>query len=188
MSAQGVNGVTVDDVASASGLSKGGLVHYFPSKDILFRETFKEVFKRIFTRGLETMNLYDDPLDKLLSFLWIYDREDPDVCIAYPLLFDGMALAAHDPEYGSLFHDWFENWVVMLKTALKEGIEAGLFTVDDVDGTARAISATYQGIATRWYLDSETHSTEWAKNFVRRAVTRLAGFDCGNSRSGKKTL
>jgi AcrR family transcriptional regulator len=141
MSAQGVNGVTVDDVASASGLSKGGLVHYFPSKDILFRETFKEFFNRIFTRGLETMSQCSDPLEKLLSFLWIYDRDDPDVNTAYPLLFDGMALAAHDPEYGSLFHDWFESWVVMLKAALQEGIEAGLFVSDDVDGTARAISA-----------------------------------------------
>lgn len=177
MSAQGVNAVTLDDVAKASGLSKGGLVHYFPSKDILFRETFKEFFNRVFNRGVETMNRYDDPLEKLLSFLWLFDRDDPDLSIGYPQLFDGMALAAHDPEYGSLFRDWFENWVVMLKVALKEGIEAGLFAVDDVDGTARAVSAIYQGIATRWYLDPETHSTEWAASFLRLAVTRLVGFD-----------
>jgi len=179
VSEQGANSVTLDDVARASGLSKGGLVHYFPSKDILFKETFKEFFNRIFTRGMETMNQCADPLEKLLSFLWILDRNDPDLNIGYPMLFDGMALAAHDPEYGSLFRDWFENWVVMLKIAINEGIEAGMFVVDDVDGTARAVSATYQGIATRWYLDPDTHSTEWATGFLRLAVTRLVGFHAG---------
>ncbi len=179
LSAQGVNSVTLDDVAKASGLSKGGLVHYFPSKDILFREAFKEFFNRIFTRSRETMNQYDDPLEKLLSFRWILDRDDPDTSIAYPIVFDGMALAARDPEYLSLFRDWFGNWVVMLKEALKEGIESGVFAVDDVDGTARTISAIYQGIATRWYLDPDIHSTEWAVSFLRRAVTRLVGFDSG---------
>jgi len=182
LSAQGVNSVTLDDVARASGLSKGGLVHYFPSKDILFTEAFKEFFNRVFTRGLETMNQCDHPMEKLLSFLWILNRDDPDVNTGYPLLFDGMALAAHDPAYGSLFRDWFENWVVLLKVALKEGIEAGVFAVDDVDGTARTISAMYQGVATRWYLDPETHSTEWAVSFLRQAVTRLVGCDSEHSR------
>ena len=78
---QGINSVTLDDVAKASGLSKGGLVHYFPSKDTLFREVFKEFFNRIFTRGRETMNLCHDPLEKLLSFCWILDRGDPDTRI-----------------------------------------------------------------------------------------------------------
>ncbi|MBI4963120.1 MAG: TetR/AcrR family transcriptional regulator [Desulfomonile tiedjei] len=175
MSEQGSNSVTLEHVAKASGLSKGGLVHYFPSKEVLFRESFREFFNRIFTRGRETMDQHADAMDKLLSFIWIFDRDDPEVQVAYPLLFDGMALAAHDPEYGSLFRDWFESWVVMLKVALKQGNDAGRFSVADTDGTARAISAIYQGIATRWFLDPETHSTDWAESFLRLAITGLVG-------------
>lgn len=173
MSEQGVNNVTLADVATAAGLSKGGLVHYFPSKDVLFKESFREFFHRIFARGLETMNQYTDPLERVLSFQWIYDREDPGVKVGYPLLFDGMALASHDPGYGSLFREWFENWVVMLKVALRGGVDAGRFTVEDLDGTARAVSAIYQGIATRWFLDPEIHSTDWAVSFLRLSVTSL---------------
>jgi AcrR family transcriptional regulator len=167
----------LEEVAKAADLSKGGLAHYFPSKEILFRETFKEFFNRVFTRGLETMNQYDDPLEKLLSFQWIFSPEDPDIKTGYPLLFDGMSLAAHDPEYGSLFHDWFDNWVVMIKVALKEGVDAGRFAVDDPDGTARAVSAIYQGIGTRWFLDPGTHSTDWAITFLRLSITRLVGLE-----------
>lgn len=173
ISAQGAGSVTLEHVARASGLSKGGLVHYFPSKEALFRESFGEFFNRIFTRAKETMNQHADPLEKLLSFCWIFDRDDPQVQVGYPLLFDGMALAAHDPSYGSLFRDWFENWVVLLKVALKEGRDAGRLSVDDPDGTARAISAIYQGIGTRWFLDPGTHSTDWAVSFLRLSVTRL---------------
>ena len=177
MSAQGANSVTLEDVSRASGLSKGGLTYYFPSKEALFKESFREFFSRIFARGLETMNLHTDPLDKILSFTWIYNREDPDVHSGYSLLFDCMALASHNPEYGSLFREWFESWVVMLKVALKEGIDQGRFVVDDPDETARAISAIYQGIGTRWFLDPEIHSTEWAVTFLHLSIKRLLGVD-----------
>lgn len=181
LSAQGVNSVTMEEVARAADLSKGGVAHYFQSKEILFRETFKEFFNRVFSRGLDTMKQYDDPLEKVLSFQWILNREDPDVKVGYPLLFDGMSLAAHDPEYGSLFHDWFNNWVVMLRSALQEGVDSRRFEVDDPDGTARAISAIYQGIATRWFLDPETHPTDWAISFLRLSVTRLVGLEVGSN-------
>ncbi|MGO9569631.1 MAG: TetR/AcrR family transcriptional regulator [Desulfomonilaceae bacterium] len=177
MSAQGANSVTLEEVAKASGLSKGGLAHYFPTKETLFKETFREFFNRVFTRGLETMNQHDDPLEKLLSFRWIFNRDDPDLKVGYPMLFDGMSLAAHDPEYGSLFRDWFDRWVVMIKVALKEGVDSGQFTLNDLDGTARSVSAIYQGLATRWFLDPEAHSTEWAISFLRLTITRLMGLD-----------
>jgi len=185
ISEQGTSFITMEHVAKASGLSKGGLTHYFPSKEELFRETFKEFFNRIFNRGRETMNQHADPLEKLLSFRWIYDREDSEVNVGYPLLFDGMALAARDPEYRSLLSDWFENWVVMLKEALQQGNDERQFAVKDLDGTARAISAVYQGIGMRWFLDPEAHSTDWAEGFLVLSITRLLGLDAGASERGK---
>jgi AcrR family transcriptional regulator len=185
ISEQGAGFITMEHVARASGLSKGGLTHYFPSKEVLFRETFKEFFNRIFNRGRETMNQHADPLEKLLSFRWIYDREDAEVNVGYPMLFDGMALAARDPEYRSLLSDWFENWVVMLKEALQQGNDEGRFAVRDLDGTARTISAIYQGIGMRWFLDPEAHSTDWADSFLVRSITRLLGLAAGMSVHGE---
>ncbi len=169
----GFQNVTLDDVAKAAGLSKGGLVYYFPTKDSLIKQAVVEFYNQIFERGRETRDRLSDPLEQVLSFTWIYDLQDPDVRVGYRLLFDFMALASQDDDYRRLFHDWFENWIALLEAPILEGIRAGSFKVKDVPGTARTVSAIYQGIATRWYLDRETHSTEWAVKSVRRAVTLL---------------
>lgn len=173
ISASGYANVTMDDICRAAGLSKGGLAHYYRSKNELFIAVFKEFFERIFQRSKQTMELYENPIDKLLSFDWLYDRNDPDVNVGYPVLFDCMSLAVREKEYRSLFHDWFENWVSLLKDAIDDGLKKGIFRNLDSESTARAISAVYQGIATRWYLDNESHPTEWAVESFKKAITGL---------------
>jgi len=173
ISASGYANVTMDDICRAAGLSKGGLAHYYRSKNELFIAVFKEFFERIFQRSKQTMELYENPIDKLLSFDWLYDRNDPDVNLGYPVLFDCMSLAVREKEYRSLFHDWFENWVSLLKDAIDDGLKKGIFRDLDSESAARAISSVYQGIATRWYLDNESHTTEWAVESFKKAINGL---------------
>jgi AcrR family transcriptional regulator len=157
---RGCANVTMDDICSAAGLSKGGLAHYYRSKNELFKAVFNAFFDRIFQRSRETMAQFDDPLGQLLSFEWLYDANDPDMEIGYPLLLDFMAVSVHDKEYREIFYGWIDNWVSLLSGALEEGIRRGQFKDLDPAATARTISAIYQGVATRWYLAPEIHSRQ----------------------------
>jgi hypothetical protein len=49
----------------------------------------------------------------------------------------------------------------------------GLFKKLNPEAVARTISAIYQGTATRWYLDPESHSTEWAVASFNQAIRGL---------------
>ena len=129
----GFSNVTMEDIAREAGLSKGGIAHYFSSKESLFKEAFRAFFDRIFQRGRETMDRFDDPLDKLLSFVWLYDRDDPDLYTGYPLHFDCMALAARDREYRGIFHEWVDNWIALLSEALEQGVSSGKYIIDDIE-------------------------------------------------------
>ncbi len=173
IAANGHANVTMDDICKAAGLSKGGLAHYFKSKNDLFKAAFKAFFDRIFHRSQETMQAVDDPMGQLLSFDWLYNLDDPDLNIGYPLLFDVMSLAAHDEDYRRIFHDWIDNWVVLLEGALRKGLAKGHFKQLNPEATARTISAIYQGTATRWYLDPESHTTDWALTSFRQAIEGL---------------
>ena len=144
---RGAPNVTMDDIASAAEMSKGGVAHYFSSKDALFLDAVKMFYDRIFERGKETRDQFNDPLEKLLSFTWLYNWEDPEMMMGYRLLFDFQALAAHDDRYSRLYHEWVENWIRLLKDAIEEGAESGLFLVKDADSAARTVSAIYHGIA-----------------------------------------
>ena len=116
----GFQNVTLDEVARRAGLSKGGLVHYFPTKDELIKQSVISFYDQIFERGRETRNLQKEPLEKILSFTWLYNWDDPDLQIGYRLLFDFMALASQDDEFRKLFHDWVENWIILLTEPIQE--------------------------------------------------------------------
>ncbi|WP_028323688.1 TetR/AcrR family transcriptional regulator [Desulfatirhabdium butyrativorans] len=162
--------VTMEDIAVACGLSKGGLAHYYPSKSELFMAVFVSFFDRIFERSCTHLNEAGNPMEKLLSFEWLFDRDDPDCQLGYPLLFDCMALAVHDEAYRDLLADWFSKWVGMLQAVIEEGQTTGLFPGIVPEFAGRAISAVYQGIATRWYFAPDVHSTQWAIDAYRKAI------------------
>ncbi len=174
ISQRGSANVTMDDICQAANLSKGGLAHYYRSKKELFKAVFQYFFERIFQRSEATMAQFDHPLDKVLSFDWLYNRDDPTVNVGYPLLFDVMSLSVRDAEHREIFHDWIGGWVGLLKEALEQGLDQGTFKdLADPEATARAISAIYQGVAARWYLDSESHSTQWAVSAFQKAIRGL---------------
>jgi len=173
ISETGSANVTLDDIAKQAGMSKGGVAYYYKSKDILCKEAFKEFFVRIFRRSKETLSECSDPLSQLLSFGWLYNWDDPEVNLGYPLLMDCMAMSSRDAEYRKMFHEWVLNWVSILREAVSEGIRTGIFPEMDPDDTARTISSIYHGIAVRWYLDPESHSSEWAVEAFTRSITSL---------------
>ena len=173
MSRKGSFDATMDDIATAAGLSKGGLAHYYKSKNELFIAAFREFFARVFERCRESMAKAPGPLEKLLAFDLLFDPQEPYVPLGYPILFDCMAKAAHDADYGRVFGEWVEGWIALLSEALRLGVEQGLFRPLDPDPIARAVSAIYQGVATRWFLAPARHSRDWAVNAVKEAITRL---------------
>lgn len=167
---KGVAKTTLDDICKTVGLSKGGLVHYYKTKRILFSAVFREFFKRIFQRSAETMAAFESPLDQLLSYDWLYDPDDPQASMGYPLLLDLMSLAAHDEEYQQIMEEWIHNWVKLLSAALEKGISQNVFKQMNVTDVARSISAIYQGIATRWYLAGDSHTRQWAIDTYKRGI------------------
>jgi hypothetical protein len=81
----------------------------------------------------------------------------------------------HDTAYREIFSDWINSWVRLLKSAIELGQTQGRFQNVRSEPAARAISAIYQGMATRWYLARDDHSTDWAIDSMRRSITGLLG-------------
>jgi AcrR family transcriptional regulator len=169
----GIYNTTLDDIAQEAGISKGGMAYYYSSRDSLVKGVFKTFFDGIFQRSKETMDSFKDPLDKLLSFGWLYDSSDSDVNTGYPLLFDFTSMAVRDEECRQIYHQWVSNWISLLEGAIVRGNEQGRFINVDPEPTARLISSLYHGIAMRWYLDRDAHSTEWAVQSFTKAITAL---------------
>jgi AcrR family transcriptional regulator len=168
----GYSNVTMADIAREAGLSKGGLAHYFSSKDDLFMEAFKAYYDQILQLFLAGLHASSDPMEKILGLgMPLFIRETADVSFAHKIVYDFMSLAAHNQDYRDLFSTWINNWVGIKKQAVDEGIAAGLFIPHDSETTARTISAIFHGIYLRWYLDPDHHTVKWAEESFTEAIT-----------------
>ncbi|MBI4832010.1 MAG: TetR family transcriptional regulator [Candidatus Lindowbacteria bacterium] len=106
----GSHNVSIQSVATEARLSKGAVLHYYPTKEDLFAAVFREFFSRIFERSKKTMAMHDDPLEKLRSFGdWLFDENDPDLNPGYPLYLECMARAVHEDMTHRLFCEWVNN-------------------------------------------------------------------------------
>ena len=173
LASRGCSNVKMDDICRQAGMSKGGVAHYFKSKDELFLAICRDFFARIFMLSKERMAHINDPLEKILSFDWLFDVKDPRVHIGYPIFFDFMSQAVHNPDYRTEFSTWLDNWTTLLDHALKEGVKGGQFRPFATEEAARSISAIYKGIAIRWYMDPGSHPAEWALKSYKKAIMGL---------------
>ena len=177
ISKNGTKNVTLDLVAKASGLSKGGVTYYYSSKEELFKDVFEFFFDNFFKEFDVRLQGMNDPYRKLLSFTWLYQEEDQALLIGYPLFFECMTLANFDKEYRKIFQIWLDRWVNLVIEVLQVCIDQRGLKLDDIDSTARIIGAISQGIASRWYLDRKSHTTEWAVASYERAIGALLNIE-----------
>jgi len=173
ISEKGHANVKMDDIVDASGLSKGGIAHYYSSKEELFNAAFETYFDHIFQIIEEILEEKHSPLEKLLGFEELFNPDRVEVQLAYPLIYDLMTLAVHHNEYRNLFQNWVDRWIALLKGVIDDGIEQDLIVDLDSAKMARTVSAIYQGIATRWYLGDDHHTVEWAVESFRAAIGGL---------------
>jgi len=165
--------MTLDDIAKASGFSKGGITYYYSSKEALIKDVFEYYFESIYKRAKGEIAKHKDPLNKLFSFAWLFDADDPQTHILWALTFDMMAISTHNEEYRSAYQKWIKEWVEMVTPVIDEGISTGQFQTEDSDEASRVLSATVQGFASRWYLDREHQSSEWAVKSLKSAIINV---------------
>ena len=171
---EGYYNLSMDKVAKEANMSKGGIAHYFSSKKKLFKAVFVKFFEIIFLRSKRSVDEVDDPIEKLVSFVWLYNGDDPEVVTGYAILFDFMSIASRGEEYREIFKSWVQSWIDLLKDIIGEAQKKGILKEElDTDALSRTISAIYQGIGERWYLDRENHSTEWAISQLKNSVYNL---------------
>ena len=173
ISEKGSANVTLDIIAKAAGLSKGGITYYYSSKEALFKEVFQYFLTIVYEYSKTEISKFDDPLEKLLGYRFIYDPGHNLSEIFFPMLFDILSMASNNLEYNQVFKEWADDWAYAINKIIKEGNKSGQFEIEDTEETARLLSSIMQGIGTRWTLDRATHTTEWAHNALEMAVKSI---------------
>lgn len=129
--AQGYAGTSLDDILTATGLTKGAFFHHFKGKADLARavvERYAEGDFELFRSWSERADrLSDDPLERVLIFLKLFEEFLDDLGKPFP----GCVFASYTYEskqFGPEVHDYIRDrlrgWMGLYEAKLTSLIEA----------------------------------------------------------------
>jgi AcrR family transcriptional regulator len=150
--AHGFRGASLDAVAAAVGISRQGVLHYFPSKTKLLLGVL-ELRDELSIERAEASG--ETELSRGLLALVAHNQRDPDLTRLFTVL-AAESVAAEHPG-----HEHFQERYRMVRTVLAEAVaaaqEAGQLKADvDARNVAILLAAAMDGLQLQFLLDPES--------------------------------
>jgi len=144
---KGYHLATMDEIAFESGLSKGTLYWYFPSKKELFISLLDDTMKQF---GDEWQVLVDasdvGAVAKLEMSLAFFKTEMVKMSPLVDILLEAWALLRHDEEIAERLRKFYVPFADLMAGIIEEGIEEGVFDVEYPSVSAMVIVTLFDGI------------------------------------------
>jgi len=144
---KGYHLATMDEIAFESGLSKGTLYWYFPSKKELFISLLDDTMKQF---GDEWQVLVDasdvGAIAKLEMSLAFFKTEMVKMSPLVDILLEAWALLRHDEEIAERLRKFYVPFADLMAGIIEEGIEEGVFDVEYPSMSAMVIVTLFDGI------------------------------------------
>lgn len=160
---------TIEDLVTETGLSRGALYLYYPSKEAIYLAIserwscgLKEAIQARLTPDLSAASI----LQIIIEVNGEHVRAESEAC---RILMEGSHLASHIPALAERKAEQQAHNVAALSQLLRAGIKAGEFRKDmDVEAQARILMATLNGLMVQWHR--RPGSVDWhaiALEFLR---------------------
>lgn len=168
---RGVHQVALEDIAERAGVSKGLLLYYFKTKENLVLSTMRWALSATAERIREAMAAAHSPEAKVLAMIeaiWIGPETNRGFYLTY---IDLAAQAARNETFTALSATFHSIVDALYADAVREGVAAGAFAVDEVDEAATVVRAIIDGLFLQWMQDRAWQRRHEAyKDVCKRAV------------------
>ncbi len=160
---------TIEDLVTETGLSRGALYLYYPSKEAMYLAIserwgcgLEEAIRARLTPDLSQASI----LQIVIEVNGEHVQAEADAC---RILMEGWNLAYHIPVLAERNARQQAHSLAALSQLLRAGIEAGEFRTDmEVETQARILMATLHGLMVQWHR--QPGSVDWhavAEEFIR---------------------
>ncbi|RMF06973.1 MAG: TetR/AcrR family transcriptional regulator [Candidatus Neomarinimicrobiota bacterium] len=154
---KGYESSRVDDIVARSGISKGAIYWYYPSKkDIYLALVNHWVWNYSATINYIVSDRQSaaEQLTHLFEFFSQQFRESPAV---FKALLEFWALANRDLDFRQKLERVYQEFLGIIKAILRQGVERGEFRPLDVETAALSIMVNVEGLV--WFAMLDSHST-----------------------------
>lgn len=178
---QGFHEARMDDIAQASGLSKGALYLYYKSKDAIIGALLTSIFN-IAMRGSLAVEHADGPVrDRILEITERFAGEIDRFSRAMPVMLEFYAIAARDRTVRKYMGEILDEYAELVAHLLAQGIASGEFRGGDPHDLAVGLIAIWEGMALLWAISPER--IQWRKQTTLAVKAFLDGLATPTSSS-----
>ena len=161
---KGFHGASMADIADAVQLKKASLYHHFSSKQDILLELLDRALEMVTTR-MQVVMQQDLPADQKLrlamrSYLKTLSEQGDLVSV---LLLEHRSL---DPEYHTRHIPHRDKFEAMWRDLIREGVDTGLFSVDDIPLTVGGLMGVMNWTITCYSTDGKLSIEEISDHFA----------------------
>jgi len=154
----GLRKTSIDEVARIAHVAKGTIYNYFGSKDQVYLEVLRRETNEIMEKVSSSVAQEVSPKDKLSTFAsakFKYMRQAINI-----LNLDREGIENLLPGAESIRSDFIEREVNLIHSILKEGMEKGIFSINDTFLAARGIAYSLRGFELNWLVQESQEQIE----------------------------
>jgi AcrR family transcriptional regulator len=175
----GFHETRMEDIARASGLSKGAVYIYFKSKDAIIGALLRTLFAWELRGARNIVDSEGTATARLLAIASMFADELDRMVVAMPILMEFYAVAFRQPVVREHLGQMYEEFRAPLATLVQQGIERGEFRVVEPDDVASTWIALIEGLTLLWVVNP--HGIAWRERATAAVHLLLDGLRAPDS-------
>lgn len=147
----GLSKTTIYDIARKARMGKASIYYYFKSKESIYKEVIEREGKILRKKILTAVNSKSTPQDKIRIYSLTRMTEIKALANYYSALKDDYLDHYSFITKARQSFDDFET--TLMATILQEGVQKGIFEIEDITLTAEAIVGALKGLEFKWTVE-----------------------------------
>lgn len=169
---KGYQNTTMEAIAKNAGLSKGGLYHYFKSKDIVLifvNQKINEKVKNILQKAFHMPSIKSAILYYVENYLkyWLEHPQETN------FLFLSITKILENNELKKYYEEFTGDYMKYFQEAFEIGVKLGEFKPHNTRTSAVTLVAAMDGILSYMILDNGLKLEEVMKHFEEKFITPI---------------
>jgi AcrR family transcriptional regulator len=160
IASKGYNNFTIDDIANQAGLSKGGVLHYFKTKDEILIHLLEQIYMLIEKNIKKRSEKYKTPEKKLKAIIIAYIIIAKKHPAFYIVMVDFWAQITINERVKNINTRIYDKMCREIKKIIDLGVEQGVFNEIDTLSASFAIIAMVTNIAVQWTFNNSIYNID----------------------------
>lgn len=172
---KGYSAVTLQDIATRAGVSKGSTLYYFASKEDLFLGALEWMIDQNHARIRQAVEAVSDPVEKVkaaIRTIFANAQESRQFFLAYT---DFVSIGTRNKRFHDLNARFYHGCTCLDREIIEYGVRTGAFRQVNMEDASSMTRALIDGLMLQWFFSSEITFDEYRRRCERIILDYLTG-------------